>query len=108
MKTVVFVGNSRDAIRAFPDATRQRAGFALDRLQRGLQPADFKPMPTVGPGVEELRIWDDAGTFRVIYFARMADAVYVLHAFAKKSQRTARTDVALAAQRLRQVLREAK
>ena len=56
----------------------------LDRLQRGKQPDDFKPMPIVGKGVEEIRVWDDAGTFRVIYTARLANAVCVLHAFLEK------------------------
>lgn len=68
-------------------------------MQRGEQPDDFKPMPSIGKGVEELRVWDDSGTYRVIYTARMADAVYVLHAFQKKTQATARRDVELARKR---------
>lgn len=57
-------------------------------------------MPTVGPGVAELRIWEDQGTFRVIYVTRMKDAVYVLHAFQKKTQATAKQDIAIARERL--------
>lgn len=56
-------------------------------------------MPSIGKGVEELRVWDDSGTYRVIYTARLADAVYVLHAFQKKTQATARRDVELARKR---------
>src|SRR6266540_2012245 len=56
------------------------------KVQRGAQPDDFKPLAAVGKGVEEIRITDDSGAYRVIYVARRADAVYVLHAFHKKTQ----------------------
>ncbi len=68
-------------------------------MQRGEQPDDFKPMPTIGTGVEEIRVWDNTGTCRVIYTVRLADAVYVLHAFPTKAQTTARRDVELARRR---------
>jgi phage-related protein len=55
-------------------------------VQRGEQPNDFKSMPSIGKGVEEIRMWDDTGTYCVVYTARLADAVYVLHAFQKKTQ----------------------
>lgn len=96
MKPITFLGNSLKQLRAFPPDARQDAGFPLDAVQRGEQPVDFKPMPSIGPGVEEIRIWDEGGTFRVIYTARLADAVYVLHAFQKKSQATSPRDLALA------------
>lgn len=106
MKPITFLGSSLKALRAFPDAARQDAGFQLDLLQRGHQPDDFKPMPAVGAGVEELRVWCEQGTFRVIYVARLADAVYVLHAFQKKTQTTAKADVDLAARRYRELLKD--
>ncbi len=62
-------------------------------------PDDCKPMPTIGPGAAEIRIRDASGAFRVVYVARFKDAVYVLHAFQKKSQKTSREDIALARQR---------
>jgi phage-related protein len=71
-------------LRDFPKDARHDVGYQLDQLQRGKQPADFKPMPSIGRGVEEIRVWDDSGTYRVIYTARLADAVYVVHAFQKK------------------------
>lgn len=71
-------------------------------VQMGREPADWKPMSVVGPGACEIRVKDDSGAFRVIYVARFAEAVYVLHAFQKKTQRTARTDLYLAARRYRQ------
>ena len=75
---------------------KQDAGYQLDKIQNGLQPDDFKPMPTVGKGVEELRIWDDSGTYRVIYTARLQEIIYVLHAFQKKTQATSNTDIDIA------------
>ena len=60
---------------------------------------DFKPMPVIGPGVEELRVWDSSGIYRVIYTARLSDAVYVLHAFQKTTPQTAKADLDLARER---------
>ena len=99
IKPVEFLGDSLDRLREFPDDAKQDAGYQLDRVQNGLQPDDFKPMPTIGQGVEEIRVRDDNGTFRVIYTARLADAVYVLHAFQKKTQATSKRDIDLAKQR---------
>ena len=65
-----------------PDKTRDGSSH---QVQRGKQPVDFKPMPSIGKGVEEIRLWDETGTFRVIYTARFANAVYVLHAFQKEN-----------------------
>jgi len=86
-------------LRQFPQAARNDEGFQLDKVQRGEQPVDFKPMPSIGKGVEELRVWDDSSTYRVVYAARLADAVYVLHAFQKKTQTTSKRDVELAKKR---------
>lgn len=89
-----------DELRAFPETARREAGHQLDRVQRGLDPDDWKPMAIIGPGVREVRIRDEAGAFRVFYIATFAEAVYVLHAFQKKTQRTAKRDLGLAASRL--------
>lgn len=106
MKPVVFVGDSLARLREFPDETRHDAGYQIDKLQRGQKPDDFKPMPAIGKGVEELRVWDDAGTWRVIYLTRLADAVYILHAFQKKTRTTAKRDIDIARQRLAQLRKE--
>jgi phage-related protein len=90
MKTLKFLGDSLKCLRQFPEDARNDAGYQLDKVQRGEQPTDFKPMPSMGKGVEELRVWDDSGTYRVVYVARWADAVYVLHAFQKKTQATSK------------------
>ncbi|MDD2467974.1 MAG: type II toxin-antitoxin system RelE/ParE family toxin, partial [Desulfobulbus sp.] len=86
----------------------QDAGYQLDKVQRGEQPDDFKPMPSIGKGVEEIRIWDDSGTYRVIYTAKLADAVYVLHAFQKKTQATSKRDIDLAQIRYSELLKGIK
>ena len=78
------------------------------KVQRGELPADFKPMPSIGKGVEELRVWDDSGTYRVVYTARLPEAVYVLHAFQKKTQATSKRDVELAKQRYTELTKGAK
>lgn len=80
--------------------------YQLDRVQRGLSPDGVKPMPTIGSGVMELRIWDEAGTFRVMYVAKLADAVYVLHCFQKKTQQTAQRDIDLARRRFKALMKE--
>jgi phage-related protein len=96
MKPVVFLGDSVARLRAFPDGPRRDAGFQLDRIQRGLDPDNWKPMKDIGPGVREIRVRDASGAFRVVYVATFAEAVYVLHAFQKKTPRTSARDIALA------------
>ena len=64
----------------------------------GAMPSDFKPMPTVGAGAYEIRV-KVQGQWRVIYVAKQADAVYVLHCFHKTTPKTAKTDIDLAAKR---------
>ena len=105
-KPVEFLGNALEALRAFPLAARRDAGHQLDRVQNGYEPDDWKPMHSVGPGVKEIRIRDAAGAFRVIYVAKFADAVYVLHCFQKKTEKTSKTDLDLAAKRYRDLLKE--
>ena len=106
LKPVTFQGDSLDRLRDFPTDVRQQAGQELYRVQMGRDPIDWKPMQTIGAGVREIRLRDASGAFRVIYVATFADAVHVLHAFQKKSQKTARRDLELAAARLRDLKRE--
>jgi phage-related protein len=105
MKSIRFLGNSLECLRDFPENAKHDVGYQLDKVQRGEQPDDFKPMPQIGSGVEEIRVRDKNGIFRVIYTARFADAVYVLHAFHKKSQATAKRDFDLAKERYSQIRR---
>jgi phage-related protein len=105
-KPVEFRGSALDDLRAFPAAARREAGYQLDQIQRGREPDDWKPMNAVGRGVREIRIRDAAGAFRVLYVAKFDDAVYVLHCFQKKTQKTSKADLNLAAQRYRDLLKE--
>lgn len=102
-KPLHFIGSSLEDLRAFPDEARRDAGFNLNFVQRGLEPSDWKPMKTVGAGVNELRVRDRSSVFRVIYLATRPEGVYVLHCFQKKTRKTRRADIELAARRLRQI-----
>ena len=104
MRPLRFLGDSRKCLRDFPEGARQDAGYQLDKVQRGDQPDDFKPMPSIGKGAEEIRVLDSSGAYRVIYLARRTEAVYVLHAFHKKTQATPRKDLEIAKGRFRQLL----
>lgn len=106
MKTIEFIGDSLARLRDFPPTARRSAGYQLDRVQRDLEPDDWKPMKTIGAAVRELRIRDRSGAFRVIYLATLPDRIVVLHAFPKKTQRTAKHDIALASQRFRELARD--
>ncbi|ABI59725.1 type II toxin-antitoxin system RelE/ParE family toxin [Nitrosomonas eutropha] len=105
MKPLRFIGSSLDDLKNFPEEARKAVGFELFAVQQGLMPSDFKPMLSVGPGTYEIRI-HVMGEWRVIYVAKMQDAVYILHAFHKKTQKTSKHDIALAEQRYKQIMKE--
>ena len=105
MKPVTFLGDSLKRVREFPEDARQDTGYQLDQVQRGMQPDDFKPMPSIGKGVEEIRMRDETGAYRVVYTARLAEAVYVLHAFQKKTQATSKRDIDLAVERFKELMK---
>lgn len=105
-KPVDFRGSSLDDLRSFPLLARREAGHQLDQVQNGLEPDDWKPMNSVGKGVKEIRIRDAAGAFRVIYVAKFADAVYVLHCFQKKTEKTSKADLDLASKRYSELTKE--
>jgi phage-related protein len=102
MKSLRFVGSSLDDLQNFTDEARRAAGFELRAVQNGLEPSDWKPIPVIDPGVNEIRI-HVLGEWRVIYIAKLRDAVYVLHAFQKKTRKTSRNDIDLARHRFRQI-----
>jgi phage-related protein len=99
-KPLFWLGSSRDDVRAFPSDARRVAGFQLGRVQQGLEPNDWKPMPSVGPGVQEIRIHTEL-EHRVLYIATFSEGIYVLHAFEKRARKTPQRDLDLAAGRLR-------
>jgi len=103
-KTLRWVGSSLNDLRAFPVEVRRDAGYQLYRVQQGLTPSDWKPMASVGRGVHEIRL-RSRQEHRVFYVARFKEAVYVLHAFEKKTQKTRQADIEIGRQRLAAVLK---
>ncbi|WP_246585350.1 type II toxin-antitoxin system RelE/ParE family toxin [Thiorhodospira sibirica] len=99
MKPLKFIGSSLDDLRKMPASVRHTLGIELMTIQYGGNPSNFKPMKCVGAGAYEIRHREPSGAFRVIYVAKQDDAVYVLHAFQKKSQKTTKNDIDLAAKR---------
>jgi phage-related protein len=105
MKSGRFLGDSLDRIREFPEFARNEAGHQIYRVQTGLDPKDWKPLKIVGPSVREIRIRDESGAYRVIYVANIGGAVYVLHAFQKKTQATSKRDLEIASRRYAEIAR---
>ena len=79
------MGSSHSDLKAFPEEARRDAGFNLDFVQRGVEPENGKPIKTVGAGVNEMRVRDASGAYRLIYLATRPEAAYVLHCFQKKT-----------------------
>jgi phage-related protein len=104
-KPLLWLGDSLEEVKAFSDEARRSAGHQLERIQFGLDPFDWKPMDNVGAGVREVRIRVEA-TYRVLYVAKFNEAVYVLHAFVKKTPKTSKNDLDLAIKRYRALTKE--
>jgi len=104
-KPIIWIGTSLEDIRAFPDDVRRDAGHFLHLVQQGLEPPDWKPMPTVGPGVYEIRIHTRL-EHRVFFIAKFSEGIYVLHGFQKKTRKTPPADLELGRRRLKQVISE--
>jgi len=102
-KPIVWLGASLEDLRAFPAEARRLAGYQLRRIQSGFMPSDWKPLKSIGPGVQEIRIHTKV-EHRVIYVARFPEAVYVLHAFQKRTRQTAHRDIELARKRLAELM----
>lgn len=103
---IEFRGDSLDAIRQFPEAARRRAGFQLDKVQRGLDPDDWKPMNDVGTGTREIRVRDERGIYRIMYVTKFGETIYVLHCFQKKTQKTSPADLEMATRRYKELQKE--
>mgnify|MGYP003485205739 FL=1 len=102
-KRLLWLGSSRRDIRGFPRPTRRVAGFQLFRVQQGLEPNDWKPMASIGAGVQEIRIHTET-EHRVCYVARFLEGIYILHAFEKRTRKTSPSDIELARTRYRELL----
>jgi phage-related protein len=100
---IAWEGDSREVIRSFPEEIREELGIELQLLQWGDEPSSYRPMPSIGKGVYELRQQDQRSWYRVLYLSRIQDVIHVLHCFEKKSAKTPRPDVLLAQARLKMV-----
>jgi phage-related protein len=105
VKPVVWLGDSLQRVREFSADARRVAGHQLEIVQAGREPADWKTMPSVGIGASELRV-RTGDAYRVIYVAKFSEAIYVLHAFQKRTRKTARADIELARRRYRMLIAE--
>ncbi len=105
MMPVHFVGSSREDMKELPGDAREMAGHQLFKVQQGKEPDDWKPMPMVGAGVNEILVRDESGGYRVLYLAKFEEAVYVLHVFEKRTQKTAKGDIQLAKGRYADLLK---
>lgn len=106
MKNVEFRGWSLSDLRDFPDPAKRETGYQIDRVQNGLDPNDWKPMETSGAGVKEIRVKDESGIYRVLYVAKFAETIYVLHCLKKTIPKTSKADKDLAAKRYKDLLKE--
>lgn len=106
MKKIIFVGHSLEGIKGFSLEAKRETGYQLDRVQRGKDPLDWKPMQGIGSGVREIRVRDKDGIYRVIYVAKFEEAIYVLHAFQKKTQKTSQHDIEMVSRAFKRVLEE--
>jgi phage-related protein len=104
VKLINFLGNTQTIIRGFPDSVKFKVGGQLYLIQIGADPDDWKPMPSIGRGVREIRIRDISGAYRVIYVASIGPGVVVLNAFIKKMQATPQREIELARKRLKELL----
>ena len=106
LRKIKFRGSSRTNLRSFPEDARREAGQQLFRVQLGMEPDNWKPMEAVGAGVREIRIRLESGAYRAMYVTKFAEAIYVLHCFQKKTQKTAPNDLTLAQRRYKELARE--
>ena len=102
LNPVKWLGSSRSDIRELRDTTQHNLEYELFRVQLGLLPTDFRPMPSVGSGTYEIRVTDADGISRLMYVAKFRNTVHVLHVFEKKTQRTSRADIDKARQRYKE------
>jgi phage-related protein len=103
MKEIIWHGTSKTDLIRFPQEVKYEAGYQLDKVQHNREPSDWKPMVAIGQGVKEIRIQEANGQYRVIYVAKFVDGLHVLHAFQKKTQKTSKKDIDLAAKRYKEI-----
>lgn len=103
MKKITWLGDTHETVKSYSSIVKQEIGHNLDKVQRGQKPYDWKPMSSVGRGVEEIRI-HEKNEYRVLYIAKFKESIYVLHTFIKKTQQTLKRDIDLAKHRYAELL----
>ena len=102
MKHIIWLGSSYNDLLDFPKEAKKVAGYNLDKIQRGIEPYDWKPITSIGAGVREIRIHCN-NEYRIIYLAQREEGVYVLHSFVKKTQKTSSKDIEIAKKRFKSI-----
>ena len=105
LKSVEFCGSALDDLRTFPISARREAGPSLTECSTARK-LTTGSQPTIGQGVREIRIRDAAGAFWIVYVAKFTNAIYVIHCFQKKTQKTSKADLDLAESRYRDLIKE--
>ena len=103
LKPVTWIASSRADLKAFAPDVMDDVGYELYLVQIGLDPDDWKPMNTVGPGVREIRV-HRPNEHRVLYVAKFEESIYVLHAFQKRTRKTRQADIEIGRRRYKQVV----
>lgn len=106
-KPINWIKTSLEDISNFPESARRKAGFQLRLVQKGEESTDFKTMSVIGAGVKEIRIRTE-DVYRVFYIAKFKEAVYILHAFQKKTQKISKIDIEIRQRRYQQLLKYRK
>lgn len=96
-------GHSKEVLSGFPKDVKGNLGYALRQLQRGEKPPDYRPLPSVGKGLAELRDQDDEGWYRIIYLSRTNDVIHVVHAFEKDTKKIPENEKRTARKNLKDV-----
>lgn len=107
VKQIIWLGDSLERLREFEPDAKRIAGYQLERVQAGRKPSDFKPMPPIGLGANEIRI-RTRESYRVLYVAKYPEAVYVLHAFVEKSTKAPKVDLEIGRQRFKTLVQGRK
>ncbi len=104
---VHWEGDSLNVVTSLPKTAKRLIGHELHRVQSGLEPTDWKPMSEIGAGVREIRI-HSLNEYRVLYITKIKDAVHILHAFVKKTQKTSKQDIEIAKKRYQLLIKKKK
>jgi phage-related protein len=107
-KNLEAIGDSIEVIRGFPQSVKEDIGFQLHLVQIGETPTDFRPMPEIGAGTYEVRVREPSGWYRAFDVTKFEEAIYLLHAFEKKTNTTSKKDKDIGKTRYRDMVQRRK